>query len=79
MKYLNLKLNFRLYSRLCNEGQRKMAEIIYLKDILLAKAKEVSKVIKKATGRPRLKPFRADKLLLRSSLVEKKKEDPKSR
>lgn len=49
-----------------------MSNIIYLKDILLAKAPK-----KKSSGRPKLKPFNKDvspKSLLKSSLVERKME-----
>jgi len=55
-----------------------MAEIIYLKDILLEKANETAKSVKKAisTRSGRLRPFKADRLL-KSSLIEKKKEDTK--
>jgi hypothetical protein len=54
-----------------------MSEIIYLKDILLAKV--CAKKRKKATttGRPKLRPFKYEKPM-KSSLVErKKKEDSK--
>lgn len=46
-----------------------MSKIIYLKDILLAKAEKNNK---KTIGRPKLKPFKHD-LRLKSSLVEKKR------
>lgn len=53
-----------------------MSKIIYLKDILLAKAEKNNK---KTIGRPKLKPFKHD-LRLKSSLVEKKrKEDEQQR
>lgn len=50
-----------------------MAEIIYFKDVLLIKPQEEVS-IKKRTRRSRLKPMKEDKLL-KSSLVERKKED----
>ncbi len=54
-----------------------MAEIIYLKDILLARAGEKTKPSKKSsTINQKLSPLKYDKLL-KSSLVEKKKEDIK--
>ncbi|MDR2682178.1 MAG: hypothetical protein LBB29_04000 [Holosporaceae bacterium] len=54
-----------------------MSEIIYLKDILLVKAKEKNKKAK--SGRPKLKPFKYDRKI-KSSLVEKnKKKDEKHR
>ncbi len=56
---------------------RDMAEIIYLKDILLARAGEKTKPSKKSsTINQKLSPLKYDKLL-KSSLVEKKKEDIK--
>lgn len=58
--------------RRCNN----MSKIIYLKDILLAKAEKNNK---KTAGRPKLKPFKHDSSL-KSSLVEKKrKEDEQQR
>jgi hypothetical protein len=50
-----------------------MSKIIYLKDILLAKA---DKKNKKIVGRPKLKPFKHESTL-KSSLIEKKTEDGK--
>lgn len=51
-----------------------MSKIIYLKDILLAKAPK-----KKHSGRPKLKPFnvdaKANRPTLKSSLVEKNRKD----
>jgi hypothetical protein len=53
-----------------------MSEIIYLKDILLAKVC-AKKRKKAAPGRPKLRPFKYEKSM-KSSLVErKKKEDGK--
>ncbi|MDR1560850.1 MAG: hypothetical protein LBS23_00645 [Holosporaceae bacterium] len=53
-----------------------MSEIIYLKDVLLAKT-DKNKEKKTAIGRPKLKPFKYDRTM-KSSLVErKKKEDGK--
>jgi hypothetical protein len=53
-----------------------MSEIIYLKDILLAKA-AVKKEKKTTARRPKLKPFKYEKVM-KSFLVEKgKKEDYK--
>ena len=52
-----------------------MSKIIYLKDILLAKAQK-----KRPSGRPKLKPFNQDaasstKHVLKSSLVERNSKD----
>ncbi|MDR1982212.1 MAG: hypothetical protein LBQ08_00205 [Holosporaceae bacterium] len=53
-----------------------MSEIIYLKDILLAKA-VVKKEKKTTASRPKLKPFKYEKIM-KSFLIEKeKKEDRK--
>ncbi len=53
-----------------------MAEIIYLKDVLLIKPKSTTKE-KKSTGRSRLKPVKTGKIL-KSSLIERKNEDIKT-
>jgi hypothetical protein len=53
-----------------------MSEIIYLKDILLAKI-SAKKKKKSTVGRPKLKPFKYERVM-KSSLVERtKKEDRK--
>ncbi len=50
-----------------------MAEIIYLKDVLFIKPKSTAKE-KKSVSRLRLKPVKPSKIL-KSSLIERKKED----
>ncbi|MDR2067750.1 MAG: hypothetical protein LBP41_02050 [Holosporaceae bacterium] len=52
-----------------------MSEIIYLKDVLLAKIC-AKKGRRTTTGRPKLKPFKYEKPM-KSSLVERKKKDGK--
>lgn len=52
-----------------------MAEIIYLKDVLLLKPEE-KESLKKVVARPKLKSVRTGKLL-KSALLERKKEDNK--
>lgn len=49
-----------------------MSEIIYLKDILLAKARKKAK--KTVSSRPKLKPFKYEKIK-ESSLVKREKKD----
>jgi hypothetical protein len=49
-----------------------MSEIIYLKDILLAKA--ASRKEKKNAARTKLKPFKYEKVM-KSFLIEKKKKE----
>lgn len=53
-----------------------MAEIIYLKDVLLIKPSSTAKE-KKSENRSRLKSVKTGKLL-KSSLIERKKEDIKT-
>ncbi|MDR3187501.1 MAG: hypothetical protein LBT63_03705 [Holosporaceae bacterium] len=54
-----------------------MSEIIYLKDILLARVCSQRRKKRTSSGRPKLKPFRYERTM-KSSLVErKKKEDGK--
>ncbi len=56
-----------------------MAEIIYLKDVLLARAGEKTRMIKKSSSlKTKMKSIRYGKLL-KSSLMEKQKEDKKRR
>ncbi|MDR2107520.1 MAG: hypothetical protein LBO73_03300 [Holosporaceae bacterium] len=53
-----------------------MSEIIYLKDILLAKS-STKKKKRTTVGRPKLKPFKYERIM-KSFLIEKeKKEDRK--
>lgn len=49
-----------------------MSEIIYLKDVLIAKAKKKNK--KTTSSRPKLKPFKYDKIK-EASLINREKKD----
>ena len=53
-----------------------MSKIIYLKDILLARAEKNNK---KTIGRPKLKPFKHESRLKSSLIEKKKKEDEQQR
>jgi hypothetical protein len=53
-----------------------MSEIIYLKDILPRKSRQ-KKIGKTVGGRPKLKPFKYEKIMKSSLMERRKKEDIK--